>query len=135
MNDMKSVKNWFFQYKDAKAEADLIQEKINHLREEQTSLAVTLDGLPKSTVKRTMADYAAKIDDLCRQLETAQAAALCAYETTESVIAQLDNSKYREVLTRRYLSLQSWGRIAEEMYYTRRRVFQLHEEALKNFCV
>ena len=82
-----------------------------------------------------MEDYAAKLDQLETELKAAQEDYWAVYETIEGVIEELENSAHKEVLTRRYLLLQSWTKIAQEMQYTRRRVFQLHEAALNNFCL
>ena len=133
MSDVTSVKDWFLQCKHRKADVERICAKIQALRDERTSLAISLDGLPKSTVRRTMEDYAAKLDQLEAELKAAQEDYWTAYETIQGVIEALENGAHKEVLTRRYLLLQSWTKISQEMQYTRRRVFQLHEAALNNF--
>lgn len=39
----------------------------------------------------------------------------------------------REVLTRRYLRFQKWGAIARATGYSKRHVYRIHNEAVKNF--
>ena len=48
-----------------------------------------------------------------------------------SVILQLRDNRYRDVLMKRYVDIKTWEQIAVEMAYTYRRITQLHGEALK----
>lgn len=50
-------------------------------------------------------------------------------------IYKIDNENYSEVLFRRYILLERWDKIADEMGYTIGYVFQLHGEALKRIVV
>jgi DNA-directed RNA polymerase specialized sigma subunit len=45
-------------------------------------------------------------------------------------IARVQDSRYRTLLTERYLRYRTWEQIAVDMNYTWRRVMQLHGEAL-----
>ena len=45
-------------------------------------------------------------------------------------IAQVEDSRYRTLLTERYMEFRTWEQIAVDMNYTWRRVMQLHGEAL-----
>ena len=49
----------------------------------------------------------------------------------KAVIRQIPDSRYRDVLDKRYIGNKTWEKIAVEMHYTYRRVTQLHGEALK----
>lgn len=50
-------------------------------------------------------------------------------------IYKIDNENYSEVLFRRYILLERWDKIADEMRYTIGYVFQLHGEALQRVKV
>ncbi|MDE6747344.1 MAG: hypothetical protein K2J72_12035 [Oscillospiraceae bacterium] len=50
----------------------------------------------------------------------------------ERAVNAVPDEIQREVLTRRYLLFQKWEEIAREMGYTKRRIFQIHGNALKN---
>lgn len=47
-------------------------------------------------------------------------------------IAQVEDSRYRTLLTERYMEFRTWEQIAVDMNYTWRRVMQLHGEALNS---
>lgn len=53
----------------------------------------------------------------------------------EQAVNAVPDEVQREVLTRRYLLYQKWEVIAREMGYTKRRIFQLQGEALKNISL
>lgn len=48
-----------------------------------------------------------------------------------AVVLQMQDTRYRDVLSKRYIDISTWEQIAVEMNYTYRRVTQLHGEALK----
>lgn len=53
----------------------------------------------------------------------------------ERAVNAVPDEVQREVLTRRYLLYQKWEDIAREMGYTKRRIFQIHGNALKNISL
>lgn len=53
----------------------------------------------------------------------------------EQAVNAVPDEVQREVLTRRYLLYQKWEVIAAEMCYTKRRIFQIHGNALKNISL
>lgn len=53
----------------------------------------------------------------------------------ELAVNAVPDEVQREVLTRRYLLYQKWEIIAREMGYTKRRIFQIHGNALKNISL
>lgn len=53
----------------------------------------------------------------------------------ELTVNAVPDEVQREVLTRRYLLYQKWEDIAREMGYTKRRIFQIHGNALKNISL
>lgn len=53
----------------------------------------------------------------------------------EQAVNAVPDEVQREVLTRRYLLYQKWGEIAEEMNYSKRRIFQIQGDALKNISL
>lgn len=49
-------------------------------------------------------------------------------------IAQVPDSRYRTLLTERYVNIRSWWQIAMDMDYSRQHVDRLHSQALKEFA-
>ncbi len=51
-----------------------------------------------------------------------------------SQIEALDDERYKTVLLKRYVLLEDWEPIADEMYYTTKWVYALHGQALTAFA-
>ena len=47
------------------------------------------------------------------------------------VVLRLGDTRYQDLLMKRYVDIKTWEQIAVEMNYTYRRITQLHGEALK----
>lgn len=80
----------------------------------------TEDGLVR------LADYEAERDVRFEEMVAAR-------KRAERLIASLSDPVEREVLTRRYIFGERWEEIAGKMNYTSRRIFQIHDNALKHF--
>ena len=48
-----------------------------------------------------------------------------------AVVLQMQDTRYRDVLTKRYIDISTWEQIAVEMHYSYMHVCRLHGEALK----
>ncbi len=46
-------------------------------------------------------------------------------------IKRVDNSEYRALLIARYINCKTWEKVAEDMHYMVRNIYNLHEQALK----
>lgn len=74
-----------------------------------------------------------RIDEMERKID-AELASLVEFElVVSSQINNLKNEKNIEVLHRRYLGLQSWEIIADDMGYSVRYILRLHGLALEEF--
>lgn len=47
------------------------------------------------------------------------------------VVLRVNDTRYQDLLMKRYVDIKTWEQIAVEMNYTYRRITQLHGEALK----
>lgn len=72
-----------------------------------------------------LSDYKAEADELFRELVRQR-------KTVRKIIGSLSDGVQREILIRRYILGEKWEEIGVIMNYSIRRVYQLHEEALKN---
>lgn len=50
--------------------------------------------------------------------------------TAKKIIDELDDDRYRDILTWRYLNAWNWSKISEKMAYDRTNVWRLHGRAL-----
>ena len=73
----------------------------------------------------------ARISDLSRELDAAIGKLLTQSEEISTVIAQVEDPKFRQLLRLRYLSFLKWERIAEIMGCDVRTVHRLHDRALQ----
>ena len=55
------------------------------------------------------------------------------YEKTTQEIGKIEDIQERTVLEYRYLAYKPWNEIARLMHYTKRRVQQIHDVAIKHF--
>lgn len=112
-----------------------IDQEINSLlrtkqetRDRLTSVTAGYDG---ESVQGTrdphkydrLAELDEKIDQRIDQLVAVK-------QEIMDAIAQVEDSRYRTLLTERYMEFKTWEQIAVDMNYTWRRVMQLHGEAL-----
>lgn len=80
-----------------------------------------------NSVERSLcaaADYSAEADRAAKALSEP-------YIKAGRLIYLVKDDKQRDVLNRRYLRCQSWGRIVKEMNVSRRHIFRLHDNALE----
>ena len=114
-----------------------IDQEINSLlrtkqetRDRLTSVTAGYDG---ESVQGTrdphkydrLAELDEKIDQRIDQLVAVK-------QEIMDAIAQVEDSRYRTLLTERYMEFRTWEQIAVDMNYTWRRVMQLHGEALNS---
>ena len=55
----------------------------------------------------------------------------CQFELAEYIKARITNQYIREIMTRRYAMLESYGEIAKEMSMNRKKVYYLHSVGIK----
>ncbi|MBM6830003.1 hypothetical protein H9X85_10830 [Anaerotignum lactatifermentans] len=126
-------KKYLRRYLDAKRRANLLQEQIESLRENKTSPSGTLDGMPHGSGTSDLSGYAARLDELLRELETEREMQMITYHEIWNQVKKIPNATEQEVLTRRYLIGQSWEKIAVEMHYSYRQIIRIHGAALQHF--
>lgn len=132
MNNEKK-KQYLRHYLVAKRCAALLLEQIETLRENKVSPSITLDGMPHGSGVSDLSGYAARLDELLRELEAEKEMQMVTYHEIWNQVKKIPNATEQEVLTRRYLIGQSWEKIAVEMHYSYRQIIRIHGEALQHF--
>ena len=74
---------------------------------------------------------AGKIVDLKRALGEKEALMIDLWEQLTSMIASLNNSTERRIMTERYINQKQWDKIAEDTNLCQRWLFKLHKRALQ----
>ena len=126
-------KQYLRRYQAAKCRVGLIQEEIEELRSSKTSPIGLGDGLPHGSGTSDLSGYAARLDELLRELEAEKEMQMVTYREIRQRIGMVPDPTEQEILSRRYLLWQSWEKIAVEMGYSYRNVTRLHGYALKHF--
>lgn len=126
-------KQYLRRYQEAKKRAKRIQEEIDALRSSETSPVGLGDGLPHGSGTSDLSGYAARWDELVRELEAEKEMQMVTYREIRQQIGMVPDATEQEILSRRYLLDQSWEKIAVEMKYSYRHVTKLHGYALNHF--
>jgi DNA-directed RNA polymerase specialized sigma subunit len=107
------------------------KEMIEKLRAlaEKTSPSYSL--APGGDTKDSMANAAAKIADLEREIDADTARLKDELAQVEFLISSLDNFQERQIIEYRYKHGYSWRAIQREIPYGRTQIFRLHMSALE----
>ena len=133
MSENEENKKYLLQYMNAKRREERLAQQIEDLRSQKMNPSLQMDGLPKGNKHSDLSGYAARLDDLIRQLEQEKEAAVKQYEEIHTQIHKMRDETEKEVLIRRYLLGETWEQIAVNMNYNYRWVLRIHGKALKNF--
>lgn len=126
-------KQYLRRYQTAKRRVGMIQEEIEGLRSSKTSPVGLGDGMPHGSGTSDLSGYAARLDELLRELEAEKEMQMVTYREIRQQIGMVPDPTEQEILSRRYLIGQSWEKIAVEMGYSYRNITRVHGYALKHF--
>lgn len=126
-------KQYLRRYQAAKKRAKMIQEEIDELRSSKTSPVGLGDGMPHGSGTSDLSGYAARWDELVRELEAEKEMQMVTYREIRQQISMVPDPTEQEILSRRYLLWQGWEKIAVEMGYSYRNITRLHGYALQHF--
>lgn len=126
-------KQYLRRYQVAKRREKLIQDAIAELRSSKTSPVGLGDGMPHGSDTSDLSGYAARWDELVRELEAEKEMQMVAYREIRQQIGMVPDPTEQEILSRRYLIGQSWEKIAVEMGYSYRNITRIHGHALQHF--
>lgn len=130
-NDKK--KRYLFGYRDALRKQKAIEEEIRELRLKKMLPSLTQDGMPHGSGGSDMSGYAAKLDELLRDLdEQAQRCIDIRREIAGKIEAMQDETE-KLVLRLRYIHGKKWEEIAVEMGYEFRHITRIHGRGLEHF--
>lgn len=128
-------KQYLRRYQEAKKRAKRIQEEIDALRSSETSPVGLGDGLPHGSGTSDLSGYAARWDELVRELEAEKEMQMLTYREIRQQIRMVPDATEQEILSRRYLLGQRWEKISVEMNYDYRYVLKVHGRALAHFDI
>lgn len=109
-------------------------EDRDRMRAKLVKATAQLTGMPRGA-GTDWTDTAVKVMEYEQQIAE-EIEELCRVKTEiRAVIDALDDKRYRELLTARYLDQKRWEQIAVDMHYSYMQVHRLHKEALRAIVI
>lgn len=127
------TRRYLLRYRAEKKKIRRLAEQIEELRESKASArSVNIDPMPKGSGGSDLSAYAAKLDELERELlEQQKSAGLFLLDTIRAVNG-LEAEREREILTLYYIRGFRWEEICTACGYSWRQVFRIRNRAVKN---
>ena len=120
-------KEFLMSYQLAKRDVTRLEERLAELRIGKMSPGCEIgDGLPHAHNAADLSGYAAKVDELEREIVAAR------YRRVRNCIESLEDEREKLLLTYRYIRGMKWELIAVKMELTWRHTLRVHRNALKN---
>ena len=128
-----TAKEYLSQYGWAKKEIEIKRDEIEQLE------AIAEYATPRGErggsgyASDKVGSLAARIADEKNSLQQDVAALLEMRDKIKSQIDEIDNNRYRMVLTERYINCKQWENISADAHYSLRAVLYIHRDAINEF--
>ena len=130
--DVTRFQGIYNRYREVCEDIRSTKEQILFLKEITEYKSPSLEGAGGSGgCNDKVGKIAGKIVDLKRALGEKEALMIDLWEQLTSMIASLNNSTERRIMTERYINQKQWDKIAEDTNLCQRWVFKLHKRALE----
>ena len=134
--EIEEKKEYLKGYRKAKQREQMLLEQIQQLRLDTMMPSINNDGMPHgSSGESDLSDYIEKYEELKEKLEKERLEAVQTYQRIHRSLKRMEDSDEREVLTRYYLMREKWEEIAKKIGYSRSRMFDIYDRALRNFQI
>ena len=112
-------------------------EQIESLNALATRATTTFSQTPSTGTRNVHSteDIIVKIIDLEETIRRDMEEQVDKKRKIAGAIRSVEDTEYRSLLEKRYLSFKKWEDIADEMHVSLRTVYRMHGEALKKVCV
>lgn len=129
----EKVKQWLWQYRDAKKEVRRLEEELQELIELQESCgAIQYSDMPKGGGSQSdLSDEMSRREELWRKISKARYKRIMEFKKIKTVIDRLENANEREVMTYRYIRSMSWEQICVKIDKKWTQVHRYHAKALE----
>lgn len=129
----EKVKQWLWQYRDAKKEVRRLEEELQELIELQESCgAIQYSDMPKGGGSQSdLSDGISMKEELWCKISEAKRKRDVELKKIESIIDRLENANEREVMTYRYIRSMSWEQICVKIDKKWTQVHRYHAKALE----
>lgn len=130
-----TAKEYLWRVRDAERDLKRLEQEYEEAKADALRLkAIQYDGDKVAGGKICdLSDAIAAIESYAERINVKWDKLLALREEAKTLIEQIADGRYREVLTRRYLQGKSWEQVAVDMGYDYYHVHKLHGRALKIF--
>ena len=133
---MREKKVWLNRYWNAKIMEDEIEMEIASIESEYMIPARRMDGMPRSGKGRDLADMAAAVDPLVKELKEQKKARVKIHREIINVIEHSPISeKQRAILRYRYIECLKWEEIEDILNTDRTWLHRLREDAISKLKI
>lgn len=134
LTENEKKKEFLMSYQMAKRNIKRLERQLKELRiNKMGPSAINNDGMPHSTDMNDLSNYAAKMDEIEREIIAARYERICAFQRVQQTIEKMDHEQEKDLLTYRYIDGNSWEEIAVKMGHSWRHTLRLHGKALEKF--
>ncbi len=127
-------KEFLNRYRALRKRVRHFEEEIETVRSQYTGRAIQYSDMPKAhNTEHDLSDYAARVDDMLREIEALRWECINAYHFISSAIEDMTDDREKDLLRLRYLMCKSWEEVAVDMGYNIRWVYRIHGNALQHF--
>lgn len=135
MTDTRQAKAYLWRVRDAERELKRLEEEYEQAKSDILHLRAMEYDKDKVSNSRIgdLSDAIAALESYAERIAAQCDKLIVLREDAKARIGQLEDWRYREVLTRRYLQGQSWEQVAVDMGYDYYHVHKLHRRALRIF--
>ena len=130
-NDIK--KEYLYQYRKALQKEQAIEDEIYQLRLDKVAPSLIQDGMPHGSGGSDLSGYAAKMDELFRELKEQMEKRIDLRLQISRKIEAMPDETESLLLRYRYIHGLKWEDIALRMDYSWRGVHKVHARALQHF--
>ena len=121
---------WLRRYREAVQREETLAQEIEALRCQAARVTQALTGMPGGGDGQAIPRAVERIMETQMLLAAEAVRAVNVHDQVKAAIDGVADPLRRDILTRRYILLQRWERIAAENNLTLRRVLQLHHKTV-----
>lgn len=121
---------WLRRYREAVQREETLAQEIEALRCQAARVTQALTGMPGGGDGQALPRAVERIMETQMLLAAEAVRAVNVHDQVKAAIDGVADPLRRDILTRRYILLQRWERIAADNNFTLRRVLQLHRSTV-----
>ena len=133
--ELEDKKRWLQRYRQVHGRLKRSEEKIRLLRSNKMGSAIILDGLPHGHGSADLSEYAARLDSEEAAYRQLQCDCINICQEICDAIELIPDEKEKNVLTWYYIRLLDWSDIAGKMNKSKRQIYRIHRQGLKDLII